>query len=120
MLPNQRFVDYANCVIYYNIILEGTANHSDDAKLCDTLSHNISEGLVNKLDTLATDEHMRISDIVGLNMWVREVETVNCIWKADVKNTANLMKEVMNRCNQEEARNTAARQPDHHNNDLPS
>jgi hypothetical protein len=56
MLPNQRFVDYANRVIYYNIILKGTANHSDDAKLQDTLSHNMSEGLVNKLDTLTVDE----------------------------------------------------------------
>ena len=33
MLPNQHFVDYANYVIYYNIILKGTANHSDNAKL---------------------------------------------------------------------------------------
>ena len=33
MLPNQCFVDYANHVIYYNIILKGTVNHSDDAKL---------------------------------------------------------------------------------------
>ena len=33
MLPNQCFVDYANCVIYYNIILKGTMNHSNDAKL---------------------------------------------------------------------------------------
>ena len=130
MLPNQCFMDYVNCIIYYNIILKGTANHSDDAKLHDTLSHNMSEGLVNKLDTLATDEHMRINDIVSLNMWVREVETVDHIsvdhisvdhiWKADVKNTANLMNEVMNKRNQEDTQNTA-RQPDHHsNNELPS
>jgi hypothetical protein len=112
MLPNQRFVDYANRVIYYNIILKGTGNHSDDNKLRDTLSHNMSEGLVNKLDTLAVDERTRINDIVGLNMWVREVETVDRIWKTDIKNTAILMNEMMNRRNREEARNTA-RQPDH-------
>jgi hypothetical protein len=105
MLPSQRFVDYANRIIY-NIILKGTASHSDDAKLRDSLSHNMSEGLVNKLDTLAADERTRINDIVGLNMWVREVETVNRIWKTDVKNTANLMNEVMNRRNREEAWNT--------------
>jgi hypothetical protein len=45
-------------------------------------------------------------------MWVREVETVDRIWKTDVKNTANLMNEMMNRRNREEARNTA-RQPDY-------
>ena len=120
MLPNQRFVDYTNHVIYYNIILKGTANHSDDAKLHDTLSHNMSEGLVNKLDTLTTDEHMRVNDIVSLNMWVCEVETVDCIWKADVKNTANVMNEVMNRHNWEDTCNTPC-QPDHrNNNELPS
>ena len=112
MLPNQRFVDYVNHIIYYNIILKGTANHSDDVKLWDTLSHNMLEGLVNKLDTLAVDEKTRINEIVSLNMWVREVETVDRIWKMDVKNTANLMNEMMNRCNREEARNTA-RQPDY-------
>ena len=113
MLPNQRFVDYANRVIYYNIILKGTANHSDDAKLRDTLSHNMSEGLVNKLDTLTVDERTRINEIVGLNMWVREIETVDRIWKTDIKNTANLMNEMMNRRNREEAHNTA-HQPDYH------
>ena len=113
MLPNQRFVDYANCVIYYNIILKGTANHLDDAKLRDTLSHNMSEGLVNKLDTLTVDERTRINEIIGLNMWVREIETVDRIWKTDIKNTANLMNEMMNRHNREEARNTA-HQPDYH------
>ena len=107
MLPNQRFVDYANRVIYYNIILKGTMNHSDDVKLRDTLSHNMSEGLVNKLDTLVVDKRTRINEIAGLNMWVREVETVDRIWKVDIKNTANLMNEMMNRRNCEEARNTA-------------
>ena len=112
MLPNQHFVDYVNRVIYYNIILKGTANHSNNVKLRDTLSHNMSEGLVNKLNTLAVDERTRINEIVSLNMWVREVETVDHIWKVDVKNTANLMNEMMNRRNHEEARNTA-HQPDY-------
>lgn len=119
MLPSQHFVDYTNGIIYYNIILKGTSSHSDDAKLRDSLSHNMSEGLVNKLNTLAADEHTRINDIVGLNMWVQEVETVDHIWKTDVKNTANLMNEVMNRWNREEAWNTA-RQPDHRNTELPT
>jgi len=60
MKQQQRFVDYANQVIYHNIILKGTDHHSDDAKLRETFLHNMSEGLINKLETLATDEHKRI------------------------------------------------------------
>ena len=85
-------------MIYYNIILKGTTNHSDDTKLREALSNNMSEGLINKLDTLPMDERDRINDIIGLNMWVREVETVDRIWKMDLQNQAKAMNEIINQC----------------------
>ena len=75
------------------------------------------EGLVNKLDTLATDERTRI---IGLNMWVREVETVDHIWKMDVKNTAILMNELMNRRNWEDTQTTMCQPERCGHNELPS
>jgi hypothetical protein len=111
MKQQQRFVDYANQVIYYNIILKGTEHHSDDAKLCETFLHNMSEGLLNKHDTLPVDERKRIREIENLNIWIREIETIDRTWKAELKTTADLMNEMLSQRIREEKR-TNDRNPD--------
>ena len=67
----------------------------------------MSEGLINKLDMLPMDERDRINDIVGLNMWVREVETVDHVWKMDLQNQAKVMNEIINHRIREQERNTS-------------
>jgi len=115
MLPNQRFIDYANRVVYYNIILKGTEHHSDDKKLRETFIHHMSEGLINKVDTLPVDERTRIHEIVSLNTWMKEIENIDSTWKADLKSNAAMMNELLNRRQREEPRNN--RTTDNYRND---
>jgi len=104
MSPNERFIDFANCIVYYNIILKATDHHSDDVKLHETLTHQMSEGLTNKIETLLTKERKHIRDIKNVNIWMREVETVDRTWKAELKTTSEMMTELLNRRNCEETR----------------
>jgi len=116
MKPNQHFVDYSNQVIYSNIILKGMEHHSNDAKLHETFLHNMSEGLINKHDTLPVDKHRRIQEIENLNIWIREIETIDRTWKADLKMTADLMNQLLNQHTRDENR-TNARNTDTPNRD---
>ena len=83
MSSNQRFVDYANRVVYYNIILKGIEHHSDDKKLRETFIRNMSEGLINK--SLSVNEHTRIREAPNLNIWIKEIETIDRRWKMELK-----------------------------------
>jgi len=105
MTSNERFIDFANRVVYHNIILKATDHYSDDSKLRDTLTHQMSEGLTNKLETLPTEERKRIRDIENINIWMREVETIDRTWKAELKTTSEMMTDLLNRRTREEARN---------------
>jgi len=109
MLPNQRFIDYANRVVYHNIILKGTEYHSDDKKLRETFVHHMSEGLINKVETLAGDERTRIREIANLNIWMKEIESIDSTWKAELKSNAQMMNELLNRRQREEPRHNAHR-----------
>jgi len=104
MSSNERFVDFANRIVYHNIILKATDHHSNDAKLRETLTHQMSEGLTNKLETLPLEERNRIRDIDNLNIWMREVETVDRTWKAEIRSTSEMMTDLLNRRNREETR----------------
>ena len=103
MSANECFINWANKIVYYNIILKATDHHSDDTKLHETLTHQMSEGLVNKIKTLPADERNRICDIKNINIWMQEVETVDRTWKTEVKVTADMMNELLNKCSHEEA-----------------
>jgi len=56
MSVNKHFIDFANHIVYFNIILKATDHHSNNAKLRDTLTHQMSKGLTNKLETLPLEE----------------------------------------------------------------
>ena len=103
MSANECFINWANKIVYYNIILKATDHHSDDTKLHETLTHQMSEGLVNKIKTLPADERNRIRDIKNINIWMQEVETVDRTWKTEVKVTADMMNELLNKRSHEEA-----------------
>jgi len=104
MATNERFIEYTNQIIYYNIILKATDHHSNDAKLHETLTHQMSEGLTNKIEMLPANERNRICEIENINIWMREVETIDRTWKAEVKTTTEMMTELLNKRNREENR----------------
>ena len=97
MNPDQRFIDYANCVVYYNIILKGMDQHSDDKQLHDTFTHHMSEGLITKIKSLPTEIHTRLDKIPTLNAWMRAVERIDQTWKAELKHATGMIKDFLNK-----------------------
>ena len=115
MSSTQRFIDYANRVVYYNIILKGTEHHSDDKKLRGTFIGNMSEGLINKVD-LSVNEHTRICEAPNLNIqWIKEIETIDRRWKIELKNTASMMNEILKRLEREKPLHNTRDQSDRKN-----
>lgn len=104
MKTTERFIDYANRIVYFNIILKGTDHHTDDNRLREIITHQMSDGLINKVETLPADERKRIRDILNLNSWMKEIETVDRTWKTELRSTANMMNEMLNRYQREETR----------------
>lgn len=96
MSSTQRFIDYANRVVYYNIILKGTEHYSDHKKLRETFVDHMSEGLIDEVDALSMGERSRIHAIADLNDWMKEIENIDRTRKKELERTVNMIHDFLN------------------------